>query len=113
MQAGNGVRGFNDGAGEGEGALDLGDDRQSHREDEPVGAPLAPSNRSGARVEAAAAAVPHELALILREELDVSCRLGRGEAGPRNGGVEGNGDLGGGAREEEDGGLRAGLYVDG
>ncbi|CBJ31425.1 hypothetical protein Esi_0255_0016 [Ectocarpus siliculosus] len=72
-----GVSGFNR-------AISGGDDPENSRgpktEGEHVG-PRSPA-RGGRGERLAVAAMPHELALLLREELDVSRRLGCDEAGP-------------------------------
>lgn len=124
------MRRCTDGSGEKRGGdlLDGVDSPQNRRENEPVGTPLATANRPGGSVEAAAvtsaaaalgadaaAVVPHELALILRDELDVSCRLGSAAAaaGLQKVGTEDVEARSGGAREEEVDGSRAGPGVDG
>lgn len=61
----------------------------------PVGKAVEPTDQAVAQFRAAAE-VPHNLAIILREELDVSCRLGCHEAGRSDGRMEGTEDGGGG-----------------
>ncbi|CAB1111661.1 unnamed protein product [Ectocarpus sp. CCAP 1310/34] len=71
------VSGFNS-------AISGGDDPENSRGPKTEGEHVGPRSRArGGRGERlAVAAMPHELALLLREELDVSRRLGCDEAGP-------------------------------
>lgn len=64
-------------------AISGGDDPENSRGPKTEGEPLGPRSRArGERGERlAVVAMPHELALLLREELDVSCHLGCDEAG--------------------------------
>lgn len=97
----------NDGTGSG-GVVDGGN---SERLEAPriavMGEPSTPMNQAGGYFEAGAAAMPQNLANVLREELDVSCRLGCHEAGQLGERKEDNESFGG--QEAKRGGSSAGL----
>ncbi|CAM9790995.1 unnamed protein product [Ectocarpus fasciculatus] len=65
-------------------AISGGDDPENNRGPKTEGESVGPRTRArGGRGERlAVSAMPHDLALLLREELDVSCRLGCDQAGP-------------------------------
>lgn len=71
-----------------------------------AGEALAPKNHHRWNFEGEAA-VPHYLAMMLREELDISCRLGCHAAGWRDGRMEDSEECGG--REAEGDGASTGL----
>lgn len=79
---------------------------EKHQETTPVDEASAPTNQAGGRFEAAAT-VPHDLGMMLREELDVSCRLGCHAARGWNERMEDN--EGFGSQEAEGGSSGAGL----
>lgn len=76
---------IDDGVSGGCGRVIAGGNSQKLRETMLVGEASAPTNRVGGKYEAATgAAVPHKLAMMLREELDVSYRVGCHAAGRRD-----------------------------
>lgn len=90
---------INDGISSGRGKVH-GGNCEKRRETMPEGEALAPTSHGWGEVEAEVA-VPRYLAMMLREELDVSCRLGCHATGRRDGRMEDS--EGCGAREAEGG----------
>ena len=94
--------GINDGISSSRGLVDGGNSRKK-RETMPGGEALAPTSRVGGGCEAEAEAeveMPHYLAMVLRGEMDVSCRLGCNAAVGADGRMENGGGSGGQEAEE-------------
>lgn len=101
------MRALGDGINDGISIRGVADNSEKHRETMPEGEVSAPTNQARELFEAAAA-VPHNLAMMLREELDVSYRLGCHAAGRWDGRMEDN--EGSGRRKEEGGGSNADFW---